>query len=50
MFRKAKIVVVEPESVSTTIARLEHLTERIESTAAALERLVKQMREEEAQS
>lgn len=45
---KRKIVSVEPETVMTTIQRLEMLTERIEATAAVLEQLIAKLREEEA--
>lgn len=43
-----KVIVVEPETVMTTIQRLEALTERIEATAAVLEQLIAKMRAEEA--
>lgn len=40
---------VESEAVLSTIERLEALTERIEVTAAALERLIAKLREEEVE-
>jgi hypothetical protein len=45
-----KVVVIEPETVMSTIQRLEALTERIEATAAVLEQLIAKLRAEESEA
>jgi hypothetical protein len=45
-----KVVIIEPETVMSTIQRLEALTERIEATAAVLEQLIAKLRAEEAEA